>query len=199
MSDETTTETQQETTVTEAAVDKGGQSGNFTPPATQADLDKIIADRLSRERAKFSDYDDLKTKAAEYDKAVEESKTEAQKQAERLAELESKVAEYETREQIAAWKSEVSAETGVPANVLAGTTKEEIAAHAESLKPLIEAAEKQAEPARPGVVPTIGKTPETPGNVSLADQIAAAEASGDKATVMALKAMQLGSVTTTNT
>lgn len=134
MSDETTTT---EPKPNEAEANKGGDSGNYTPPATQADLDKIIAERLARERAKFGDYDELKKKAAEYDKAVEASKTEAEKQAEKLAQLEAKVAEYETREQIAAWKAEVSAETGVPASVLAGSTKEEIEAHAETLKPLI--------------------------------------------------------------
>lgn len=187
---ETTTE------VTKTETETGGQSG-FTPPATQDDLNRIINERLQRERAKFADYDDLKSKAAEYDKVVEANKTEAEKQAERTAELEAKVAEYETREQIAAWKSEVSAETGVPANVLAGNTKEDIAAHAETLKPLIESAQKEPEAPKPGVVPTIGKTPPTPGNVSIADQIAAAEKDGDMATVRQLKAIQLGQLSTT--
>ena len=31
---------------------------------TQADLDRIVSERLQRERAKFADYDDLKAKAA---------------------------------------------------------------------------------------------------------------------------------------
>ena len=30
---------------------------------TQADIDRIVEDRLKRERAKFSDYDELKAKA----------------------------------------------------------------------------------------------------------------------------------------
>lgn len=124
----------------------GGQSGTFTPPATQADLDRIIADRLARERAKFADYDDIKMKAAEYDKLVEASKTEAEKAAERLAELESKVKDYETREQVAAWKAEVSERTGVPVKVLAGATREEIEAHAESLKELITQPEQGPRP-----------------------------------------------------
>src|SRR5690606_27453783 len=58
----------------------------------------------------------------------EASKTEAQKQAERMAELESKVREYETREQINSWKAEVAEATGVQASVLAGSTKDEIEA-----------------------------------------------------------------------
>lgn len=53
--------------------------GAFTPPATQADLDRIIQDRVARERNKFGDYEDLKAKATEYDQFKESSKTEQQK------------------------------------------------------------------------------------------------------------------------
>ena len=56
----------------------GGESA-FTPPASQADLDRIIQDRIARERSKFADYDDLKAKATEYDQFKESSKTEQQK------------------------------------------------------------------------------------------------------------------------
>lgn len=51
----------------------------WTPPASQADLDRIITERLAREKAKFADYDDLKRKAAEHDKAAEAAKTEHEK------------------------------------------------------------------------------------------------------------------------
>jgi membrane protein involved in colicin uptake len=79
-------------------------------------------------------------KAAERLAELEEaSKTDAEKQAEALAEAQAKIAEYEAREQIAAWKREVAEETGVPAEALAGTSLEEIKAHAEVLKPLIQA------------------------------------------------------------
>src|SRR4051812_21124078 len=44
---------------------------------TQADLDRVVADRVSRERAKFADYGDLKKKAAaamtEQERAVAEA------------------------------------------------------------------------------------------------------------------------------
>jgi hypothetical protein len=58
---------------------------------TQDELDKIVADRIARERKKlekFADYDDLKTKASEYEKAVEEKRLaelSAQERAEELA------------------------------------------------------------------------------------------------------------------
>lgn len=59
------------------AGDKGGQE--FKPIASQADLDRIIGERLSRERSRFADYDDLKAKAAEFDKAADAQKSELQR------------------------------------------------------------------------------------------------------------------------
>lgn len=58
---------------------QSSQENTFTPPASQADLDKIIQDRIARERNKFADYDSLKAKATEYDQFKESSKTEQQK------------------------------------------------------------------------------------------------------------------------
>jgi hypothetical protein len=55
---------------------------------TQDELDKIVADRISRERKKFADYEDVKTKASEYEKALEEKRLAeltAQERAEELA------------------------------------------------------------------------------------------------------------------
>lgn len=46
---------------------------------TQADVDRLIAERLKREREKFRDYGELKTKAAEFDKAAEAQKTAEQR------------------------------------------------------------------------------------------------------------------------
>ena len=46
---------------------------------TQAELNAIVADRLSRERGKYADYEALKTKAAQFDAAQEAGKTELQK------------------------------------------------------------------------------------------------------------------------
>lgn len=51
----------------------------FEPITSQADLDRILGNRLAREREKFADYDDLKAKAAELDQKREAEKTEAEK------------------------------------------------------------------------------------------------------------------------
>jgi hypothetical protein len=80
--------------------------------------------------------------------------TEAEKAAARTAELEAKVKGFETKEQVAAWKKQVADTTGVPAAALAGSTLEEIQAHAETLKPLI----ASAPPAPRGpLIPAEGK------------------------------------------
>lgn len=59
----------------------GGSGGSttYTAPATQDELDRIVGDRLARERQKYADYEDLKKKAAEHDAAVEAAKSEAEK------------------------------------------------------------------------------------------------------------------------
>ena len=46
---------------------------------TQADLDRIVTERITRERTKFSDYDDLKRKAAELDKVKRDQESETEK------------------------------------------------------------------------------------------------------------------------
>jgi len=67
---------------------EGGQGGDggggneppkFEPITSQEELDKRIGPRLAREREKYSDYEDLKRKAAEYDAAAEAAKTEQEK------------------------------------------------------------------------------------------------------------------------
>jgi hypothetical protein len=45
----------------------------------QDDVDRIVRERLDRERAKYADYDDLKQRAQNWDTFLEESKSEAQK------------------------------------------------------------------------------------------------------------------------
>lgn len=58
---------------------------NTTPAASnnstfnQADVDRIVQERLTREKAKFSDYDEMKKRAEQWDKFVEESKPEQEK------------------------------------------------------------------------------------------------------------------------
>lgn len=105
--------------------------------------------------------------AARLAEIEEASKTEAQKAAERLAALEAENAAFKQKEQVAAWAAEVSEATGVPSAALRGGTKEELAAHAETLKALI------AAPRGP-VIPSQGQQPRSSGPTSTADLFAEA-------------------------
>jgi hypothetical protein len=51
----------------------------FQPIASQADLDRILGERLARERAKYEGFDDFKKKAEEFDKAAEAARTDQEK------------------------------------------------------------------------------------------------------------------------
>lgn len=66
-------------------------SDTFTPITSQADLDKAIGPRLERERGKFADYDDLKTKAAEFDKLADANKSEIEKANDRATQAQAEV------------------------------------------------------------------------------------------------------------
>lgn len=101
----------------------------FQAITSQEDFDKAISARIARERAKFADYDQLKAAQAELDTIRESQKTEAQKQQEALDQAQRELAEERT----ARARAEVAAATGVPANLLSGSTVEELTASAEAL------------------------------------------------------------------
>lgn len=116
--------------VTPTTPPEGGNE--FKAPASQEELDRIIGARLDRERAKFADYDDIKAKATEFDKAQDAAKSELQKAADRA-----EAAEKE-RDQLraASLRAEVALAKGLNANQakrLVGTTKEELEADADEL------------------------------------------------------------------
>ena len=69
-----------ETTPTaETTVEETPTLPAWTPPASPDEFNKIIQDRIARERAKYADYDELKKAAAELDKLRDLEKTELQR------------------------------------------------------------------------------------------------------------------------
>lgn len=62
-----------------------GSNGNGSKTFTQAELDRVVQERISRERSKYDGFDDLKRKAAEFDRIQEEQKSEIEKAATRAA------------------------------------------------------------------------------------------------------------------
>lgn len=121
-------------------------------PAQETDWKSLARKWESRAKANA----DAAAKLADLEEA---SKTEEQKRAEEFAALQSKVSEYERREQVSTWKQQVSEETGVPVAVLAGESLEALQAHAEALKPLIE-----QKPARLQPIPGEGQAAALPLN-----------------------------------
>lgn len=101
---------------------------------TQAELDSIIADRLTRERAKFADYDTLKDKAAKYDEAEQANKTELQKATEKVTELQQELDGMKAAKALQEMRDKVAKETGIPSNLLTAGTEEDCKAQAEAIK-----------------------------------------------------------------
>lgn len=105
----------------------GTESRTSSRMFDQADVDRMIKDRLARENIR-----ELKRKASEYDQLQEAQKTEHQKMSERLAEFERKASEADLR----ALKIEVAASKGLSATQakrLQGTTREELEADADEI------------------------------------------------------------------
>ena len=116
---------------------EGTPQAEYQAPASQADLDRIIEARLSRERAKFQDYESLKEDSAKLKELEEANKTALEKAEERAKSAEEKAAMLEHEKELQTWAGEVSQETGIPASVIKGTTREEMSAHANQIKQAI--------------------------------------------------------------
>ena len=143
---DTTTDTNADTTeatATEATDTQTAAADRhaFTPITTQEDLDKVIGARLARERDKYADYDDLKAAAS------------------KLAEAEARLAQIDAQAALDKIRNDVAQEAGVPADLLRGSTKDELTAHASALAEALK--ERPSVP----VIPTQGATP----SVSTAD------------------------------
>lgn len=112
----------------------------FTPITSQEALDAIIAKRVDRERRKYADYDTLAAKIGTLETD--------------LAAATAKVETYEREAAHTALVREVAKEIGVPAELLRGSTREEMTAHGKALAEFLTA--RSATP----VIPTLGAAPE---------------------------------------
>ncbi len=118
----------------------------FKPITSQDDLNRVIAERINRERAKFADYDELKAKAGQ-------STTLEQ----RVADIERQARESEQR----AIRAEIANAKGLTpsqAKRLVGASREELEADADELLKDIGVQKKQGNSA-----PREGGNP-NPGN-----------------------------------
>ena len=107
-----------------------GQNRTFT----QDEVNAIVGKGVAEEKGKYSDYEDLKAKAAKYDEAEEANKSELQKATERANNLESELAALKKENEVRVMRETVSKETGIPSNLLTGDTEEACKAQAEAIK-----------------------------------------------------------------
>lgn len=115
----------------------GQQEQQWTPPASQADFDRIIGDRLTREKAKYADYDEVKAKAAELDQAKDAQKSELEREREARTAAERERDDLKSEKELSKLRKEISDAAGIPVSALRGSTKEELEAHADELKALL--------------------------------------------------------------
>ena len=101
---------------------------------TQEELNAIVSDRVKREREKHADYAALKEKADKLDQLEEASKSEIQKMTEKAERLQKELDQIKQAEVIREMRSKVAKETGIPENLLTGSTEEECKEQAEAIK-----------------------------------------------------------------
>ena len=137
----------------------------FKPITTQEEFDAAIKGRLSREKEKYGDYDQLKSRVAELEEenvglkstieANRQSKADDDKQ---LEELQNQISGYET----ASLRTRIALQYGLPydlADRLQGTDEESFKADAERLASFVKTTEHFA-PMR-NLEPTLEKTENT--------------------------------------
>lgn len=128
-----------------AQADAGTTDGDTQDPGTaQAD------DRLGDNGLKALQAERAAKKAALAD--ARKAREEAEKAAAALQETEERLKALEAERERATALARVASETGVPADVIRGSTEEEMRAHADALKPLLN---------RGPVVPSAGRQPDT--------------------------------------
>ena len=144
----------------------------FVPIETEEEfqkrVDSIVKGRLERQERSFQDkYAEVFSKAKQFDEAAERDKTDLQKALERATEAESKAARLEEEAQKRTWADEVSQETGVPARLIRGASKEEMTTYAKELSDYAEG----LKPAPP-VVASEGHRPSSAAQLSNAELFA---------------------------
>lgn len=145
-------------------VENTAEAGNNTEKTlTQAEVDRVVQERLAREREKFADYEDLRGKAAKLDQLEAANQSELEKAIAR-AEAAEKAAEAadgaRKAAEVKALRARVAAEKNVPpkrAKYITGETQEEIEAAADDL-----AATVAGSAPLPGYVPSAGTGGSTP-------------------------------------
>lgn len=135
----------------------------FEPITSQEHLNRILSERIGRERKKYADYEQLREKASRLDELEEAQKTELEKAQERATKAEAKAVEAELR----VTRTEIANKHNVPAELLQGTTAEDLEKSAEALiKFREEANETRSKNLRGGFNPLLGLPPKENSSVN---------------------------------
>jgi hypothetical protein len=123
----------------EGAGGDGGNGGDAGKTFTQAELDGIVKDRLTRERGKYADYDALKSKASELDtlKAASQSDIERITSERDTLKGQHGSLSVENRRLKVALAKGLTGERAELAELLQGDTEEAMSAHADKLLKLM--------------------------------------------------------------
>ena len=100
---------------------------------TQEEVNRIVQERVFKERSKFEGFEDLKAKAAKYDEMEEASKTELQKATERAEKLQAELSAMKHTEEVRTIREAVATQYGIPANLLSGESEETCTEQAKAL------------------------------------------------------------------
>lgn len=114
------------TAVAENAAEQATESKPAEKTFTQAELDRIVQERVK-------EMNEYKAKAAKYDELEESNKTELQKAQEEAAKLKKELSDIKQANEIRGIREKVSAEKGVPIDLLTGETEEACEAQAKKL------------------------------------------------------------------
>lgn len=100
---------------------------------TQDELNAIVGERVAKERAKLSDYEELKAKASRLDEIEEANKTELQKATEKANSLQKQLDDLTKATELRNIREKVANETGVPTSLLSADTEDACKAQAEAI------------------------------------------------------------------
>lgn len=137
---------------------------------TEDEINRIVKERLDRERKKYSDYNDLKQAKAKLDEIEMASKTKEEQALAKLQALEAKLAEQENKIKQAdlkdkKWKALESAKLGIPKDVtlnelldmMPGESDEDIDAAIGRFKKLFPVSKAQGVGTQVSEMPVAGK------------------------------------------
>ena len=100
---------------------------------TQAELDAIVSERLSREKKKYEGFEELKEKAKKFDEIEEANKSELEKATERAKALEEELNGMKKAESLRTMRESVAKELNVPVSLLHGEDEESCKAEAKAI------------------------------------------------------------------